>query len=159
MFTFSITHMKGAQSTKILLKFYRKNAYFICMIKRFLEWINLKVKIDSLEKGPPLVKERDIWWISFGENIGSEISGKSGLFSRPGLVLKKLARGLFMVAPTTSQKRVGTWYVHVKQGSKEMYVCLHQIRCIDYRRLSSRLGVLDEKDFKETKDAFEKLYK
>lgn len=41
------------------------------MLKRFFDWITLKEKLHILEKDPPLVSERDIWWISFGENIGS----------------------------------------------------------------------------------------
>jgi mRNA interferase MazF len=100
-----------------------------------------------------------LWWVSFGENIGSEIHGKGRLFSRPGLVFKKLSRGLYLVAPTTSQMKGGTWYVPVKQEGKEMFVCLHQIRTIDYRRLSTRLGILDEEDFKRVKEAFGRLYK
>lgn len=39
-----------------------------------------------------------------------------------------------------------------------MYVCLNQIRTIDFRRLSTRLGRVDSNDFKKVKRAFEKLY-
>ena len=129
------------------------------MIKRFLEWIGLKEKLDKNTSDSPLVKERDLWWISFGENVGSEINGKSELFSRPGLIFKKLSRGFFLVAPTTSQKKEGSWYVEIRQEKKTMYVCLHQVRVIDYRRLSTRLGTADEEDFKKVKQAFNKLYK
>ncbi|MBI2097462.1 MAG: type II toxin-antitoxin system PemK/MazF family toxin [Candidatus Vogelbacteria bacterium] len=129
------------------------------MLKRFLEWFGLKEKLHNTDNTPPLVKERDLWWVSFGENVGSEINGKNKLFSRPGLVIKKLSRGFFLVAPTTSQKKEGTWYVPIKQEGRDMYVCLHQIRTIDYRRLSSRLGVVDEADFQRVKEAFLALYK
>lgn len=129
------------------------------MIKRFLEWIKLKEKLHNVLKGPPLVKERDLWWVSFGENIGSEINGKSGLFSRPGIILKKLSREFYLVAPTTSQKKDGSWYVEITQENKYMYVCLHQVRTIDHRRLSSRLGQIDSDDFEKVKTAFMKLYK
>lgn len=129
------------------------------MIKRFLEWIKLKEKLHNASKGPPLVRERDLWWISFGENIGSEIDGKSNLFSRPGVVLKKLSQGFYFVAPTTTKKKEGSWYVEIKQEGILMYICLHQIRVIDYRRLSSRIGIIDEEDFKKIKDAFWRLYK
>ena len=129
------------------------------MIKRFLEWIGLKEKLDKNSSEPPLVKERDLWWISFGENVGSEINGKNKLFSRPGLIFKKLSRGFFLVAPTTTQKKVGSWYVEIKQEGKTMYVCLHQIRVVDYRRLSTRLGQMDSDDFKKIKESFWKLYK
>lgn len=42
-------------------------------MKRFLEWIGLKEKLHNSEHKPPLVSEGDMWWASFGENIGSEI--------------------------------------------------------------------------------------
>ena len=77
------------------------------IIKRFLEWMAIKEKLHNTDAVPPLVKERDLWWVSFGENVGSEVNGKSKLFSRPGLVIKKLSRGFYLVAPTTSQKKEG----------------------------------------------------
>lgn len=129
------------------------------MIKRFLEWIKLKEKLHDVQKGPPLVKERDLWWVSIGENVGSEINGKNTLFSRPAVILKKLSRGFYLVAPTTSQKKDGSWYVEITQEGRFMYVCLHQIRIIDYRRLSTRLGTLDSDDFNRVKEAFLRLYK
>ena len=67
------------------------------MMKRFLEWIGLKEKLHSQDHEPPLVRERDIWWVSFGDNVGSEINGKSKLFTRPGIILKKLSRKSFLV--------------------------------------------------------------
>jgi|SRR3989338_8697509 len=131
----------------------------ITVIKRFLEWMTVKEKLHNTNSKPPLVKERDLWWVSFGENIGSEINGKSKLFSRPGIVIKKLSRGFYLVAPTTSQRKEGSWYAPIRQEGKDIFVCLHQIRTIDYRRLSNRLGVVDEEDFKRVKEAFLKLYK
>ena len=53
----------------------------------------------------------------------------------------------------------GSWYVEITQEGKYMYVCLHQIRAIDYRRLSSRLGQTDSDDFDRIKAAFLELYK
>lgn len=129
------------------------------MIKRFLEWIGLKEKLDLIDKKPPLVSERDLWWISFGENVGSEINGKSKLFSRPGLILKKLSRGFYLVVPTTTKEKEGSWYVPIEHEEKKTTACLHQIRTIDSRRLSSRLGQIDSDDFKRIKDAFWNLYK
>lgn len=129
------------------------------VIKRFLEWMAMKEKLHNMDAKPPLVSERDIWWVSIGENIGSEINGKSKLFSRPAVIVKKLSHTFYLIAPTTSQKKEGTWYVPIKQEGKDMLVCLHQIRTVDYRRLSTRLGVTDEEDFRRTKEAFLKLYK
>jgi mRNA interferase MazF len=94
-------------------------------MKNFTQWITLKAKLHHNNSKPPLVKERDIWWLSIGENIGHEINGKSVLFSRPALVFKKLSREMYLVIPSTSQKRVGTWYVETEFNSKKMYLCLH----------------------------------
>jgi mRNA interferase MazF len=122
--------------------------------KKFFEWMGIKENLDGVSGESPLVAERDLWWVSFGENVGSEINGKSRLFSRPGLIYKKLAHGFFLVAPTTTKPHKGSWYVEIKQEGVSMFVCLHQIRTIDYRRLSARLGVVDEEDFKKVKEAF-----
>ena len=121
------------------------------MLKRFIEWIGLKERLNKNNPKPPLVKERDIWWISFGENIGSEINGKSDLFSRPGIILKKLSHKFYLVIPTTSQERIGTWYTKIDHNQINTYACLHQIRTIDYRRLSNRIGQLDSNNFLKVK--------
>ena len=88
--------------------------------------MGLKEKLHTTIHEPPLVKERDLWWVSFGENVGSEMNGKGRLFSRPGLIIKKLSRGFYLVAPTTSQEKVGTWYAPIRHENRSMFVCLHQ---------------------------------
>jgi mRNA interferase MazF len=127
--------------------------------KHFLEWIGLKERLDHNKSKPPLVNERDLWWVSLGENVGSEMNGKSDKFSRPALILKKLSHSFYLIAPSTIQHKEGTWYVKVQQNEKAVYICLHQIRTIDYRRLWSRLGKMDESDFRRVKFAFSRLYK
>lgn len=127
-------------------------------LKNFLQWIGLKEKIHNKTHHPPLISEGEIWWASVGENVGSEINGKSKLFSRPIIIYKKLAHGFYFVIPTTTQPRTGTWFVDFKQHGKEMKACLHQTRSIDYRRLFSKLGRLDDTDFKNVKRGFKNLY-
>lgn len=127
-------------------------------MKKFLEWIGLKERLHSTDHKPPFVSERDIWWISLGENVGSEMNGKGDRFSRPALILKKLAHGFYLVAPTTTKENKGTWYVRVQLDEQDEYVCLNQIRTIDYRRLHSKLGQIDTNDFKKVKEGFKKLY-
>jgi hypothetical protein len=51
-----------------------------------------------------VVSEREIWWASVGENVGSEINGKSAPFSRTVIIYKKLSHGFYFVIPTTTQK-------------------------------------------------------
>src|SRR3989344_2282494 len=129
------------------------------MIKQFIKWIQLKEKLHNVQKEPPLVKERDLWWISFEENTGSETKGKRDLYSRTPIAFKKLSPCFYLVAPTTTKKKEGTLYVEIKQEGKFVYVCIHQKRIIDYRRLSSKLGQIDTNDFAKIKKAFWELYK
>ncbi len=128
------------------------------MNKRFAEWIDLKERLHSKDTQPPHVNEGDIWWTSVGENIGFEINGKSRLLTRPVVIFKKLTHGFYLVIPTTSQERNGTWYVSFPHSSLIKTACLHQVRTIDYRRLHSRLGRLDEVDFRRLRSAFHILY-
>ena len=128
-------------------------------MKKFLEWFGLKEKLHNQEHHSPLVSQGDIWWASVGENVGSEINGKNNLFSRPVIIFKKLAHGFYFVIPTTTKIKTGTWYVKIRQQEKEMMACLHQARAIDFRRLSSKLGTLDDEDFLRVKDGFHLLYK
>jgi mRNA interferase MazF len=127
-------------------------------MKQFLLWSGLKEKLHNLSHQSPLVSQGDIWWASVGENVGSEINGKSRLFSRPVIVFKKLAHGFYFVIPTTTQTRQGTWFVPFRQQEKDMVACLHQARAMDYRRLSSKLGTLDDEDLNRIRQGFASLY-
>lgn len=128
------------------------------ILKKFIAWLSLKEKLHFKNYQPPYMSEGEIWWSSIGENIGSEIDGKSSLFSRPVIILRKLAHGFYFIIPTTTQLRNGSWYVSFKQKGQMMTACLHQARSIDYRRLSSKLGTLDDSDFEGIKNDFKKLY-
>lgn len=48
--------------------------------------------------------------------------------------------------------------IHIKFGEQDEYVCLHQVRTIDHRRLHSKLGQIDTDDFTKVKKGFEELY-
>ncbi len=126
-------------------------------IKRFFEWIGIKEKLHSIIHKPPYVSGGEIWWASLGENIGSEINGKNRQFSRPVIILRKLSNGFYIVIPLTTQIHYGTWYVNFKQKGVEMSACLHQVRSIDYRRVVSYVGQLDDDDFARVKEGFLKL--
>lgn len=127
-------------------------------IKKFTEWLGLKKKVHEREHQAPLVKEFEIYWVNMGINIGSEIDGKSKSFTRPGIIFKKLAHSFYLIAPTTTQKKEGNWYVPVVHGGKEMYVCLHQIRAVDYRRLQDKIGQVDDVERDRIKAMFKDLY-
>jgi mRNA interferase MazF len=52
---------------------------------------------------PPLFKERDIWWVSIGVNVGFEEDGKHEKFLRPVLILKKFNKELFLGIPNSDK--------------------------------------------------------
>ena len=131
----------------------------ILRVNRFLQWIGLKQKLHHGAQSPPLVSAGDIWWASIGENVGSEINGKSRLFSRPVIIFKKLAHGFYFVIPTTTKSKVGSWFVPFRQADRRMIASLHQARAIDHSRLSTKLGQLDDSDFERVREEFWKLYK
>ena len=44
--------------------------------------------------------------------------------------------------------------MHVRLSNLDEYVCLNQIRTIDYRRLSSKAGQIDTDDFNSGRETF-----
>ncbi len=127
-------------------------------LKNFTGWFQLKPNLDSNNSIPPLVSEGQIWWVQIGENIGTEISGKGPKFTRPGIIYKKLSRYTFLIIPTSSKIKEGSWYSKFTFNSIEMVGSLNQIRIIDYRRLDNKMGVLDELDYSKIKLDFQNLY-
>ncbi len=117
-----------------------------------------KQEIDSKDHRAPLVSEGDIWWAALGENVGSEVNGKSSLFSRPVIIYRKLAHGFYFVIPTTTKVKQGSWYVLFRHKEVNSMACLHQARALDYRRLYGKIGTLDDEDVARIKTGFLKLY-
>jgi mRNA-degrading endonuclease toxin of MazEF toxin-antitoxin module len=122
------------------------------------KWSVLKSKIESKVKNPPSVKEGQIWWTIIGQNIGSEIYGKGQTFSRPVIIYKKLSKYTFLVIPTSTKIKTGSWYCRFYHSKKEMVAVLSQIKVIDFKRLENQIGDIDNKDFQNIKKAFLSLY-
>jgi mRNA interferase MazF len=131
-----------------------KNSFF----KNFTNWFTLKPKLDGNNHKPPLVNIGDIWWCHMGENIGTEISGKSGSFTRPCIILIKFSQYTFFVIPCSSKNKEGSWYVSFWHNSKAMIAVLSQARSVDYRRLQNKMGRLDDADMNNIKTKMKKLY-
>ena len=132
--------------------------------KNFVDWFILKPKLDANIKYPKF-EEGEVWWCHLGENIGTEISGKSQKFTRLVIIYVKLSKHTFLVIPTTTQlfdqngkERNGTWYQKIEINNKKMLAVLSQIRIIDYRRLDKIVAEIDPRDFNLIKNAFNNLY-
>lgn len=121
------------------------------MNKEFYEWFKLKSKLSRIRTKQPFAKEGEFWWISIGRNIGNEINGKSKKYSRPAIIIKKFSKNLYLIAPATTQFKTGNWYSRITINNKVNFICLHQIRTIDYRRLLSKIGQIEKYELKVIK--------
>ncbi len=129
------------------------------MEKDFDLWNSKKKITDSAVHIPPLISEGDLWWCAVGENIGSETSGKGQGFTRPVLVLKKFGRVSFLGIPTTTRKQKGSWYICFKHKGIDEVAMLSQARIFSYKRLFSKMGTLDDNDFRNIKEAYRRLFR
>jgi hypothetical protein len=59
------------------LQFFMQSHDMIPGVNPFFDWIGLKQKLHQGTQSPPLVTAGDIWWASVGQNVGSEINGRS----------------------------------------------------------------------------------
>jgi mRNA interferase MazF len=121
-------------------------------VSRFLGWMPKKVKIHFSNRGEVYFEEREIWWASLGENIGSEANGKNVHFERPVVVLKKLSRDMLLAIPTTTKVKNGTWYHRFHFAGHERRAMLSQVRAISSKRLVRKMGALTLMDFKSLQD-------
>ena len=119
--------------------------------KDFDGWMRLKRKLHNIGKYR-FIHEGDVWWYAAGENIRTEINGKSKLFSRPILVIKKFGRHSFWGVPLTTQIHKGSWYVRFAFQGKPVCAAVIQLRNVDVARLYERIGQVPESDLKSVKD-------
>lgn len=99
------------------------------MYKKFDEWNICKKLIDG-EKNTKIVKERDIVFLSIGENVGFEQNGKGKDFLRPVLVYKKFSSNVFLGIPLTKVKKDGEFYLSFFFKEKISTAILSQIRLL-----------------------------
>ena len=124
--------------------------------KDFKGWIKVKEKLH-FRGHLCAIKNGDIWWCGFGENVGAEINGKTSTFARPVLVLKKLSQYNFIGIPLTSKEHSGTWYVNFVFQDKKQVAFIAQVRNMSVSRLYNKIGVLPESDLEKIRRALSSL--
>lgn len=120
-------------------------------IKDFQTWSQVKESIQRKLGNPPGYKEREVWWAQLGLNIGDEEDGKGTYFSRPVLIIKGFSKYLVWVVPLTSSPKVGKYYHSIPVDGTISTVILSQLRILDIRRFTDRIGILDEQIFQDLK--------
>lgn len=128
-------------------------------IKNFDEWNKRKKNISSQKPKDSLyVKEREVWWISVGVNVGSEIDGKNELFERPVLIFRKVGREQFYGLPLTSKDKKGPFYRSVHYGNSTGNVCLSQLKVFSAKRLIRKIDVVSVVEFSGLQEIFAKFF-
>jgi len=91
--------------------------------KDFEGWSRIKQKIDAHDS-IPIFHEREIWWCSIGVNFGFEIYGKSDIFTRPVLIVKKFSPSTFLGLPLSTKskkKRILLPYYFQRRNCKRSF--------------------------------------
>ncbi|MCX6719082.1 MAG: type II toxin-antitoxin system PemK/MazF family toxin [Candidatus Taylorbacteria bacterium] len=122
------------------------------IIYRHIDWMKLKSKIDLFE-AIHFPRKKEIWWISFGQNVGVEINGKNNRFERPALVLKVFNADSFLVAPITSKIKSGQYlFGFMSPSGEKQTVNLSQFRTVSVKRFIRKIGVITDSDFNQIAD-------
>lgn len=121
-------------------------------------WNEIKKEI-TLKKQNLIFKNRDIFWLQVGNNIGFETDGKGKDFLRPVLVLRKFSKDSFLGIPlTTSQKDDIFHYKFILNSNKKVnYATLSQVKLFDAKRLYNKLGKISVNDFELLKIKLKEL--
>ena len=115
----------------------------------------LKKQIDALERRPPTIKQREIWWCSLGLNVGVEQDGKNDLFERPVLVVRKFNHRSFIGIPLTTKIKNFPFRKHInyrnekQDKTREGQLLLTQMRAFDTLRLTRYVGKLGKDQFED----------
>ena len=116
-------------------------------IKDFDGWIIKKKEYHYQNLLPPMFKERDIWWVSVGVNVGFEEDGKNENFVRPVLILKKFNREIFLGVPLSTKLKDNKYYVQISVKKQAVSAMTSQIRVFSSRRIWNKLVELDKGDY------------
>lgn len=126
--------------------------------KDFDGWILKKKESHERKNAPPLFKERDIWWVSIGVNVGYEEDGKNENFVRPVLVLKKFNREIFLGVPLSTKLKDNKYYVQISVKERAVSAMISQIRVFSSKRIWNKLAELDEGDFLKVNEEISKFF-
>ncbi|MDR1192209.1 MAG: type II toxin-antitoxin system PemK/MazF family toxin [Verrucomicrobiales bacterium] len=112
------------------------------MHKDYQKWMPVKARVNNsgIHHAAVEFKERDVWWMSIGENAGCEEDGKGEKYTRPVLVVRKFNRHLFCGVPLSITAKRGDYYFEFNVKGKNSVVLLSQFKAFDALRLVSKLG-------------------
>lgn len=116
------------------------------MQKDFDNWNIVKQSLEQ-QGNLPGFKEREIWWLSVGINLGHETSGKNEFFERPVLIVRKFNNRLFWAVPLSTKSKNTPHYHAFSFKGRDQYAMLTQLRLYDSNRMIDRMGQLSRGQF------------
>lgn len=129
---------------------------------KFINWSKRKIR-HHIDEDNRLIyfREKEVWWVAFGKNIGYEIDGKHELFERPAVIIKKYNEDMCFVIPFTSQIREPLpWFqIPVDFGVEPSVAIISQGRTISPKRLLRKEAFLNDETYKKIVLAFKKQFK
>lgn len=117
------------------------------MKKDFNKWNEKKIVVNDIGS-LPFFHEREIWFCFLGINVGFEQDGIGEDFQRPVVIIKKFNNEIFWAIPLSKTKKRGKYYFDFPFNKAITSVAiLSQIKLIDARRLSYKIGEIDEENY------------
>lgn len=124
----------------------------------FDKWNEQKKFIDKSSSGR-FYREKEIWWGSLGKNIGSEQDGKGDYYERPVVIIKAFSKSVCLVLPLTTSSKMNQYYLDIGfVDGKQAYVIVSQIKLIDVKRLTNRIGIIDDVIFGNIRNTVRSLF-
>ncbi len=132
------------------------------MMVKFDKWNEIKKKTEVTIRNT-IYKQREIFWLRIGQNVGYEEYGKGNEFQRPILIVRKLTKDLFIGVPLTSKiKDDNDYFVKIsfntKKGISTNMAMLLQLRVYDKKRLMGKIGTLEKKQFNKIIEKCRELF-
>lgn len=128
-------------------------------MKLFDPWNQFKKMLHEKVPASELYFDmREVWWCSFGVNIGVEVDGKGQFFERPIVILKKFNADSFLGIPLSSVPKKGKYYFSLGTiDNREAVAVLSQVRYLDRKRLTNKIAVVPENVFKQLQKAVKEV--
>jgi mRNA interferase MazF len=114
----------------------------------FANWIIQKFVLHS-KINRPSFKEQEVWWCSYGQNVGDEENGKGDNFMRPVAIIRKYNKNLALVAPTSTKIKDSPYYHRIEYEGQKYSVLISQMKTIDTKRLQKKIVTLSDNDFQK----------
>ncbi|NOQ29798.1 MAG: sulfate adenylyltransferase subunit CysN [Helicobacteraceae bacterium] len=103
-------------------------------------------------------RERDILFLSVGQNIGYEQYGKGDEFLRPVLVYKKFNSRTFLGIPLSSKEKSGSYYFSFNYTKDTISTAnFSQMKTFDIKRVKYRSGYIKAPEFEKLSKKLIKL--